>query len=102
MQGNWASSHGEGEVSWFFLSCLRNLGYILELQRGRFFKACACSVTSGLLSSYKGHLSNLFEAWQGHTDASQGEAGDQVSLSSCQSDIGIPINFHEESGIVTF
>ena len=26
MQGNQASSHGEGEVSWFFLSCGGNLG----------------------------------------------------------------------------
>ena len=54
------------------------------------------------MSSYKGHLRNLLEAWQGITDASQGEAGNPMSLSSCHSDIGIPINFHEESGIVTF
>ena len=35
-------------------------------------------------------------------DASGGEAGDQVSLSSWKSDIPIPINFQKESGIVTF
>ena len=35
-------------------------------------------------------------------DASGGEAGDRVSLSSWHSDIGIPINFQKESGIVTF
>ena len=34
IQGNQASSRGDGEVSWFFLSCSRNLGYILELWRG--------------------------------------------------------------------
>ena len=34
MQGNRASSLGEGEVSLVFLSCGRNLGYILELGRG--------------------------------------------------------------------
>ena len=34
MQGNPDSSHGKGEVSWFFLSCSRNLGYILELRHG--------------------------------------------------------------------
>ena len=34
MQGNRASSQGYGEVSWFFSSCGRNLGYILELRRG--------------------------------------------------------------------
>ena len=34
MQGNRASSRGEGEVSWVFSSCGRELGYILELRRG--------------------------------------------------------------------
>ena len=34
MQGNRASFPGEGDVSWDFSSCGRNLGYILELQRG--------------------------------------------------------------------
>ena len=32
---------------------------------------------------------------------SGGEAGDQGSLSSWHSDIGIPIHFQEESGIIT-
>ena len=45
---------------------------------------------------------NLFEAWQGNRDASRGEAGDPVSLPSSHRDIGISINFEEESGIVTF
>ena len=61
-----------------------------------------CSATSGLLSSYEGHVRNLHDAWQGNTDASRSEAGYQVYLSNCHSDIGIPINFQEESGIVTF
>ena len=34
-------------------------------------------------------------------DATEGEAGGQASLISWHSYIGIPINFHEESGIVT-
>ena len=34
MQGNRASSRGEGEVSWVFSSCSRHLGYIFELRRG--------------------------------------------------------------------
>ena len=34
MQGNQASSRGEGEVSWVFSSCGRHVGYILELRRG--------------------------------------------------------------------
>ena len=102
MQGNWASSHGEGEVSWFSSSCSGNLGYILELWQGWPFKTCVCSATSGLLSSYEGHLRNLHEAWHGNADASRGEAGDGKSLSNFHSDIGIPINFQQESGIITF
>ena len=33
MQGNCASSVAEGEVTWIFSNCSRNLGYILELWR---------------------------------------------------------------------
>ena len=100
--GKRASSSGEGEVSWVFSSCDRNLEYIPELRRGWPFLTRFFSATSGLLSSYDGHLSNLNDAWQDITDASGGEAGNQPSLSSWHSDIGIPINFQEESGIVTF
>ena len=57
---------------------------------------------SALLSSYDGHLRNLNYDWQDNTDASVGEAGDRGSLSSWLSDIGIPIHFQEESGIITF
>ena len=35
-------------------------------------------------------------------NASEGEAEDRGSLSNSHSDIGIPIHFQEESGIVTF
>ena len=52
---------------------------------------------SGLLCSCRGHLGAILEAWQGNRDASRGEDGDTVSLSSCHRDIGIPINFQEES-----
>ena len=84
MQGNQASSPREGEVSWFFSSCSRNLGHILDLWQGWPFKTRVCSAKSGLLSCYERHLRNLSEAWQGNTDASRGEAGDQGSVSSCQ------------------
>ena len=57
---------------------------------------------SALVSCYKGQLTNLHEAWQGNTDSSPGEAGVRGSLSSCYSDIGIPINFQLESIISTF
>ena len=59
MQGNQASSPGEGYVSFDFLSCVGNLGYILELQRGWPFDTPLCSAKSGLLSIYDGHIRNL-------------------------------------------
>ena len=51
MQGNQASSLGEGDASWGFSSSGKNLGYILELQWGWPFKIPLCSAKSGLLSS---------------------------------------------------
>ena len=99
MQGNRASSRREGGVSWVFSSCGRHLVYILELQRGWSLETRGCSAKSGLLSSYDRHLRNVNED---NMDASGDEAGDQASLSRCHSDIGFPINFQEESGIVTF
>ena len=59
MQGNQASSPSEGYVSWDFSSCGRNVGYILELERGWPFETPLCSAKSGLLSSYERHLRNL-------------------------------------------
>ena len=56
---------------------------------------------SGLLSCYDGHLVNLYYAWQDVTDTSEVEAGERVSFSSWNSDIGIRIHFQKESGIVT-
>ena len=102
MQGNWASSHSDGEVSCFFSRCSGNLGYILQLWRGWLFKTRVFSSTSGLLSSYEGHLSNLLEDCKGNRDSFRGEAGDTGSLSICHMDFGIPINFQEESGIDSF
>ena len=102
VQGIRASSPGEGNVSWDFSSCGRNLGYTLELQRGWTFETALCSAKSRLLSSYAGYLRNLNYAWQENTDASGGEVGDQASLSSFHRDFGIPINFQEDSGLVIF
>ena len=47
MQGNRASSRREGNVSCVFLSCGRNLGYILVLQWGCPFETLVCSLKSG-------------------------------------------------------
>ena len=59
MQGIRALTPAEGDVSWDFSSCSRNLGYILELQRGWQFETPLCSAKSGLLSNYDRHLQNL-------------------------------------------
>ena len=59
MRGNRASFPSEGDVSYDFSSCGRNLGYIRELQQGWPLETPLCSAKSGLLSSYDGHLRNL-------------------------------------------
>ena len=56
MQGNQASSRGEGEVSRVFSSCGIKLGYILELRRVWPYETRVCSTKSGHLSRYDGHL----------------------------------------------
>ena len=59
MQGYWASSLSEQEVTWFFWSCGGNVGYVLELRQGQQLETFVCSAMSGLLSSYDGHLRKL-------------------------------------------
>ena len=59
MQGNWASSLSERQVSWFFSSCGGNLGCVFELWRGLPLKTFVCYSTSGLRSSYDIQLRNL-------------------------------------------
>ena len=50
MQGIWASSPAEGDVSWDFSSCGKNMGYILKLQQGWPLKTPLWSAKSGLMS----------------------------------------------------
>ena len=78
-----------------FLELRQATGYILELRRGWPFETRVCSVKSGPLSSYDGHLEKLNYAWQKNTDPSAGEPGGQASLISWHI-YDIPINFHEE------
>ena len=85
-----------------FLELREVPGVYSRVRTGWPFETRVCSAKSGLLSSYDGHLGKLNSAWQENTDASGGEQGGQASLFSWQNYIGIPINFHEESGIVTF
>ena len=54
--------------------------YILELGRGWPFETRVCSVKSGLLSSYDGHLGKLNYAWQENTYTSGVDSGGQASL----------------------
>ena len=76
-----------------FLDLRQEPGVCSRIPGGYPLKTLVCSVTLRLLSSYDGHLRNLKYAWQDNTDASGGEAGDPGSLSSWNSDIGIPIHF---------
>ena len=59
MQGNPASSLSDRQVSWFFLSSSGKLGYVLKLRREKSLKTFLSSATSGLHSSFDGHLRNL-------------------------------------------
>ena len=77
-------------------------GVYSQVRRGWPFETRVCSAKSGLLSSYDRHLRNLNYAWQENTYTSGCEPGGQAFRISGDSYIGIPINFHEESGSVTF
>ena len=68
MQQNRVSSPGEGDVSWDFSSCGRNLGCILKLQEGWPFETpLEVLVESGLTSSVKDRESALiFRGYGGH------------------------------------
>ena len=67
---NRAPSGGEGEVSWVFSSCGKDLCYILELRWGCPFETGLCRVKSGNMSRYEGHLTNVNYASQDNTDIS--------------------------------
>ena len=51
LQGIPVSSPAEGDVSWDFSSCDRNLWYTLELEQGLPLETPLCSAKSGLMSS---------------------------------------------------
>ena len=59
VQGICAFTPAEGDDSWGFLSCSRNLGYILELEQGWTFETPLGSAKSGFLSSLDGHVRKL-------------------------------------------
>ena len=59
VQGIRALTPAEGDDSWDFLCCSRNLGYILELQRGWTFETPLVSAKARFLSSSDGHLRKL-------------------------------------------
>ena len=59
VHGIWAITPAEGDDSWDFSSCSRNLAYILELQRGWTFETPLGSAKSGILCTLDGHLRKL-------------------------------------------
>ena len=59
MQGKRASFPSDGDDSYDFSSCNKNLGFIGKVQRGWPFETPLCSAKSGHLRSYEGHLRNL-------------------------------------------
>ena len=59
MQGIWALNPAEGDVSWDFSCCSRNLWYIYELQQGWPFETPLGSAKSGFLLGHDGHLKKL-------------------------------------------
>ena len=56
LQGNRASSHVDGGISWFFSMCSRKLGFPLELRLGPQGNSVVASGMSALLSGCEGHL----------------------------------------------
>ena len=103
MKGNRASSLGGwGGSLMVFFGLWREPGVYSRVKAGVAIKNFICSLMSGFLSSYDGHLRNLNYAWQDNTDASGGEAGDRVSHSIWHSDIGFTTHFQEGPGIITF
>ena len=97
MPGNRASYCGDGKFH-RFLELPREPAEYSWVMAGKILHRSCLFSTLELLSIYKGYLRNLLEAWKGNTDASQIEAGDQGSLSTCHSDIGIHINFQKNQG----
>ena len=85
-----------------FLGLRQAPGVYSRVTAGMAIETRVCSAKSGLLSSYDGNVGKLKYAWKENTDASGGEPGGHACLMSLHNYIGIPINFHEESGIVNF
>ena len=85
-----------------YLELWQEPGVYPRVTTGMALQNSSSSVTSGLLSSCRGYLGTILEAWQGNRNASRGEAGEPGSHSSCHRHIGVPINFQEELGIGSF
>ena len=85
-----------------FLELRQEPGVYSRFTVGYPFETVVCSVKSAHLSRYEGHLRNVNWAWQENTDASGSKCGFRSLFLVRNSDIGIPINFHEESGFKTF
>ena len=81
MQVNQASFHCQRGNLMVFLDFRWEPGVSFSVKTEMYFKHSCFSATSGLLSSFQGHLRILLESWQGCRDTSGVEEGDQVSTS---------------------
>ena len=86
-----ASSHIEGRISWFFLSCGRKREVPLELGRGPQGPARVASGKSSLHASCEGPLKIPLQSVPGLKSSSEAEAGTSGFLSSADMDLGVPI-----------
>ena len=85
-----------------FLELPQEPGVYSRVTAGMSIRNSSLFIEVSLMSIYDGHIGKLNYSLKESIDASGGDPGGQASLISWQSYIGIPINFIEVSGIVTF
>ena len=96
-QRKWAYSHGEGRLSWFFLSCGRKLGVLLELQWGSHGPAHVASGKSSLHGRCVGPLRITLQSVLSPSSSSGAEARTSGFHSSADMDFGVPMEFQKGS-----
>ena len=99
LQGNQASSRREGKFSWVFSRCGRNLGYILELQRGCPFETLVFSLKSGTCIGIRDNSGMTTRRGRKIQTPLEVKC-ESRSLFPLNSDIGIPNYIKKLSGII--
>ena len=90
-----ASSHVEGRISWFFLSCGKKVGVPLELQLGFQGPAHVASGKSSLHASCEGPLRIPLQSVPGSRSSSGVVAKTSVLPFNADMDLGVPIEFQQ-------